>query len=181
MDWIQWALFSGRLVAGGLLLLGGFSKIALGPASFLKIVQAYQLLPDRWDRMVAVVLPPVEVAVGLLLVLGTFARLSSLLGVIVLAVVTSAAITVLVRGLRAPCGCMGDFKSMVTWKIVVRNGLLIASLGPGVVIGGSSLSLISGPAAGSYALVGALAVILGLVALRARSIRAYHINQGGWR
>jgi uncharacterized membrane protein YphA (DoxX/SURF4 family) len=181
MDWIQWALFSGRLIAGGLLLLGGFSKIALGPASFLKIVQAYRLLPNRWDRMVAVALPPVEAAAGLFLVLGTFARLSSFLGVIVLAAVTSAAITVLVRGLRAPCGCMGDFKSMVTWKIVVRNGLLIASLAPGLVVGGSSLSLVSGPAGVSYPAVGALAAILGLVALRARSIRAYHVNQGGWR
>jgi uncharacterized membrane protein YphA (DoxX/SURF4 family) len=180
MAWVQWVLFSGRLIAGGLLLLGGFSKIALGPASFLKIVKAYRLLPDRGARVVAVALPPIELGIGLFLVVGAFARLGSLLGVIVLVVVTSAAITVLARGLRAPCGCLGDFKSMVTWKIVLRNGLLIGLLAPGIVLGSSSPSFVSGPPAGSVAAMAALAVILGLVALRARSIRSYHVNQGGW-
>jgi uncharacterized membrane protein YphA (DoxX/SURF4 family) len=141
MHWIQWALLGARLIPGGVLILAGFSKMAMGPAGFTRVVHAYKLLPERWSRIVAVTLPAVEVATGTLVVLGIFAQPGALIAILVLGVVTAAAGSALVRGVKAPCGCFGEFSTTVTRTVIARNGVLMALLVPGLVIGGGAFSL----------------------------------------
>lgn len=169
MHWIQWALVGARLIPGGVLILAGSSKIAMGPAGFTRVVQAYQLLPLRWSRIVALVLPPVEIAAGALVVLGAFAQPGAVLAILVLGVVTAAAATALVRGVKAPCGCFGEFTTTVTTTVIARNGVLMVLLVPGLVIGGGALSLDAIPSIRLYV---AAALVAGAVLVAASRARA---------
>jgi uncharacterized membrane protein YphA (DoxX/SURF4 family) len=162
MHWTQWALLGARLIPGGVLILAGFSKVAMGPAGFTRVVQAYKLLPARWSRVVALTLPPVEVAAGTLVVLGAFSQLGALVAILVLGVVTAAAGSALVRGVKAPCGCFGEFTTTVTSTVIARNGVLMALLVPDLVLGGGAFSLDAIPAIRWYiaaAVVAGFAVV----------------------
>lgn len=164
MPWVQWALFSARLITGGLLILAGSSKLALSPASFKRVVQAYRLLPETWSGLVALALPPIEIGVGTMVVLGAFTRLGALLALLILAVVTAAAGSVLARGLKAACGCFGEFTTSVSGTVIARNGVLMALLVPSLLIGGGAVSLDAAPTVRWYVAV-AVAVAAALVAL----------------
>jgi uncharacterized membrane protein YphA (DoxX/SURF4 family) len=168
MHWIQWALLGARLIPGGVLILAGFSKVAMGPAGFTRVVQAYKLLPQRWSRIIAVVLPPVEIATGTLVVLGAFAQPGALIAIFVLGVVTAAAGSALVRGVKAPCGCFGEFTTTVTSTVIARNGVLMALLAPGLVIGGGALSLDAIPSIRWYVAAAVVAGAALAAASRAR-------------
>ena len=168
MNWVPVALLVARLVTGGLLTLAGFSKVALGPVRQLQVVRAYRLLPETWSRPVATALPPIEMVIGASVVLGIYSQGASLLALLVLAVVTGAAGSALVRGIKAPCGCFGNVKTLISWKVVARNVVLMAALVPVIRIGGGGISLDTVPSIRSYvvAAVAAAVVVLATAQLK---------------
>jgi uncharacterized membrane protein YphA (DoxX/SURF4 family) len=148
-------------MTGGVLILAGASKLAQGPASFKRVVQAYELLPERWSRLVAVGLPPLEISVGTIVVLGAFARLGAALALLILSVVTVAAGSVVMRGLKATCGCFGELTTAVSGQVIARNCVLMGLMAPALLMGGGPISLDAVPSVRLYAasaVAGAVAV-----------------------
>lgn len=95
-----------RLVLGGVLLVAGWLKVRDLTGSTQSVV-AYELFPYEISRMIGTMLPIVEIALGVLLILGLFTRVSALLGGLLMIVFIAGIISAWARGLSIDCGCFG--------------------------------------------------------------------------
>lgn len=104
--WMPWLGLVLRLVLGGVLLWAALSKITALETS-AEAVRAYKLLPYDVANMVGYVLPVLEIAVGVLLVLGLFTRLAATAGTVLMLVFVAGIASVWARGISIDCGCFG--------------------------------------------------------------------------
>lgn len=95
-----------RLGLAAIWLISGYLK-ASAPAETLVAVKAYRLLSPGTAEVVAAVLPYLEIALGLLLLLGLATRLAAVLSALVLLVFIGGVISAAARGLSIDCGCFG--------------------------------------------------------------------------
>jgi uncharacterized membrane protein YphA (DoxX/SURF4 family) len=95
-----------RLVLGVTLLVAGSLKITQLDAS-VQSVRLYQLLPWEATAIVGAALPILEVAVGLLLITGTFTRVSAVVGSALMVAFIIGIASVWARGISIDCGCFG--------------------------------------------------------------------------
>lgn len=95
-----------RLLLGGVLLVAGWLKITDLTGSVQSVV-AYELFAYAVSQFVGSVLPVLEIALGLLLLLGLFTRFSAVLGAALMLVFVAAIASAWARGLSIDCGCFG--------------------------------------------------------------------------
>ncbi len=95
-----------RLVLGVVLVVAGALKVTT-PAVSAMAVRAYQLLPYDVAGVVGVALPVVEIAAGLLLVLGLLTRPAAVVGGLLMLAFLVGIISAWARGLTIDCGCFG--------------------------------------------------------------------------
>jgi uncharacterized membrane protein YphA (DoxX/SURF4 family) len=95
-----------RLILAAVFLVSGAIK-AWDARETIVAVRAYQLLPESMVGAVAAVLPYLEIALGLLLLVGAATRLAAVLAGIVLVLFIAAVISAAARGLSIDCGCFG--------------------------------------------------------------------------
>ncbi len=102
--WARHFALAARLILGGVFIYASWDKI-LNPAAFAEAVFKYQLLPSQLINLMALILPWLELILGLLLLSG-FWLSGAALGVNLLMIVfLSAIIFNTARGLDIPCGC----------------------------------------------------------------------------
>ncbi len=122
-----------RLLLAGVWFASGLVKAA-DPAQTKVAVQAYRLLPDSVAVTVAAVLPYLEIAVGVILVLGLATRLGGILSGLLLIAFLIGVISAAARGLSIDCGCFGGGGQVAagatayTVEILRDSGLLIAAV-----------------------------------------------------
>jgi len=101
-----WIALAARLILGGVLFAAGLLKYQHLDKSQMA-VRAYELLPISLANFMGVVLPFVEIAVGILLILGAAIRISSLVGGILMLMFITGISQAWARGLSIDCGCFG--------------------------------------------------------------------------
>jgi uncharacterized membrane protein YphA (DoxX/SURF4 family) len=95
-----------RLILGGVMLVAGLLKVGHLETS-ARSVRAYQLLPYDVAGYLGYGLPILEIAVGLLLILGLFTRFSAVVGGLLMVVFIAGIASAWARGLSIDCGCFG--------------------------------------------------------------------------
>ena len=95
-----------RLVLGAVVAVAGLLKVGELETS-ARAVRAYQLLPYDVAGYVGYALPILEVAVGVLLLLGLFTRWSALVAGVLMVVFITGIASAWARGLSIDCGCFG--------------------------------------------------------------------------
>jgi uncharacterized membrane protein YphA (DoxX/SURF4 family) len=95
-----------RLILGGVLLTAGGLK-AFKPSESAGAVAAYKILPTNLAHITGYALPWLEIALGILLIIGLSARLAAVVGTVVMLVFVAAIISVWARGILIDCGCFG--------------------------------------------------------------------------
>jgi uncharacterized membrane protein YphA (DoxX/SURF4 family) len=95
-----------RLIAGGVFLYAGWQKFA-DPNQFADSIAAYQLLPQQLIDLCALSVPPLELIIGFLLLVGWQRRVAVLSASILTGVFIAAIISAIARGLTINCGCFG--------------------------------------------------------------------------
>ncbi len=95
-----------RVVLGGVLLVAGAIKVA-DPVTSEQAVRAYELLPRALEAPVGWGLPFLEVALGLLLLIGFGTRIAAAAGGVLMVVFIAAVASAWARGLAIDCGCFG--------------------------------------------------------------------------
>ncbi|HEV7173697.1 MauE/DoxX family redox-associated membrane protein [Pedococcus sp.] len=95
-----------RLVLGVVVLVAGALKVG-HPETSARSVRAYQLLPFDVAGYVGYALPVLEIAVGVLLVLGLFTRVNAIIGGLLMAAFVVGISSAWARGLSIDCGCFG--------------------------------------------------------------------------
>jgi uncharacterized membrane protein YphA (DoxX/SURF4 family) len=95
---------SARFILGGVFVYASFDKI-LHPAAFSEALYNYQILPDELINLTAIVLPFLELVLGIFLIInfwmpGTVVMCNLLLTTFIVALLFNMA-----RGLNINCGC----------------------------------------------------------------------------
>lgn len=93
-----------RVGLGVLFIMAAWPKLA-DPAAFATSVSNYRMLPVPVERVVALALPPLELLVGVALIVGVIDAGASFLVLAMMAVFTVAIGVALGRGLDISCGC----------------------------------------------------------------------------
>jgi hypothetical protein len=154
-----------RLLVGLVFLVAGATKLR-DPLGFRAAVANYRILPEALVTPVARGLPVVEVAVGVMLLVGVLIVPVAVLAALVL-VAFAGAIWVNVRRERTiGCGCGFAGRQQVSRRLVVRNGLLATAALAAAVWPSAALALWPGPGvpATTLATTDALAVVAGTAA-----------------
>ncbi len=100
----SWIELVARWILGLTFIYASYHKI-LAPADFAKIVYGYDLFPNGAINLIAIVLPFIELIVGLALILGLYPRSAALIinGMLVSFIVVLS--INLIRGHEFDCGC----------------------------------------------------------------------------
>jgi uncharacterized membrane protein YphA (DoxX/SURF4 family) len=120
---MRWALVVVRIVMAGIFIYASIDKIA-HPAAFAKDVYNYQILPDALINLTALVLPWMELLLGLCLLAGVWMPGAVLTVNGLLVVFLAALVFNLARGLDVNCGCFStgsDAPSMSTTYYLLRD------------------------------------------------------------
>jgi putative oxidoreductase len=109
---MKYLVFAARLIIGILFVYASVHKI-LDPAGFAVSIRNYMIVPAAWSNLIALTLPWIELAVGLLLIVGIQTRPSALLTTGMLGVFLAALIYAYSIGLDIDCGCFTSAASSV--------------------------------------------------------------------
>jgi len=114
-----------RLGLAAVWFLSGFPKAA-DPVQTRVAVDAFDVLPESLVPPVAMVLPYVEIALGLLLLLGMVTRWAALASAMLLVVFIAGVVQAMARGLSIDCGCFGgggqvDPGQTAYWQEILRD------------------------------------------------------------
>ena len=133
--WQPWLSTAVRLFLAGVFAVAGWPKL-IHSEDTVRSVRGFQILPESLVPTFAYVLPVVELAVALLLVVGLFTRISALVYAAMMAMFLGGIASAWVRGLPIDCGCFGSAGTLVTdpvpgfIKDTLRDtGLLLLALG----------------------------------------------------
>jgi uncharacterized membrane protein YphA (DoxX/SURF4 family) len=99
-----------RTIAAVVFLYAGWQKMG-APQEFADSIAAYQLVPTELINLVAMVLPPLELIVGCMLLIGWQKRVSAFSALILTGVFMVALVSAILRGLAIGCGCFGEITS----------------------------------------------------------------------
>ena len=104
--YLPWVGLFSRLILGGVLLAAGLLKYQHLDKSQMA-VRAYELLPIPLANFMGIILPFVEIAAGILLVIGAGVRISALVSAVLMFAFIIGISWAWARGLSIDCGCFG--------------------------------------------------------------------------
>ena len=133
-----------RLILGVVFIYASFDKI-LHPALFAKIVYNYQILPDGLINSTAVVLPWLELIMGIFFIIGFWMPGTVVLSNILLVSYLGALLLNVVRGLDISCGCFSTSteSSVNMWYVLRDASFLLLSVCLFFVVFGSRSTSVS--------------------------------------
>lgn len=124
----KYLLFAFRFLVGFVLVIAAIPKIA-DPSSFAKSIEAYQLIPAIFLNLTAVLIPWVELLIGIFLIVGVMLRGSAILSAGLFAAFSIIIAVSLMRGLAIDCGCFGPNSTPLSWMRFWEDiGLLVLSI-----------------------------------------------------
>ncbi|MBC8485774.1 MAG: DoxX family membrane protein [Bacteroidetes bacterium] len=111
-----------RLILGFLFLYASLDKI-IYPSKFAEIIYNYRVLPVELVNICAILVPWIEVFIGIMLLIGIWIDASAFMLSSITFVFTFLIISAIFRGLNIECGCFSlDAEgSLVSWKRVIED------------------------------------------------------------
>jgi len=97
-------VFFFRMILGIIFIYASWDKIA-HPAEFAKVIGNYHVLPFGLENLLAMVLPWLELLVGICLIAGIMIDGAAIMSIVMLVVFIFAISQALARGISIECGC----------------------------------------------------------------------------
>jgi uncharacterized membrane protein YphA (DoxX/SURF4 family) len=121
---------SARFILGGVFVYASFDKI-LHPAAFAEAVYNYQILPDELINLTAIVLPCLELVLGIFLIINVWMPGTVLMCNLLLTTFIGALLFNMARGLNINCGCFSTtaIESSMNVLTVLRDTSFLAISG----------------------------------------------------
>ena len=123
-----------RVLVGTVWVVAGVLKLP-DPHENVRVVRAYDLLPERVVPVVGHGLPVLEILVGLCLLLGLLTRVAAVVSALLLVAFVVGIGSAWSRGLSIECGCFGggagpaaNAAARYPWEIARDVGLLALSV-----------------------------------------------------
>ncbi len=104
--WQPWVSTVARLVLAGVFFAAGGAKIS-DPNQSVAAVNAYDLFPSGVAEIIGYGLPFLEIALGLLLLIGLATRLAAAATAVLMVAFIAGVASAWARGLSIDCGCFG--------------------------------------------------------------------------
>ena len=113
-----------RFILGAVFIYASLDKIA-DPVAFSANIDNYHISPIAINNLVALILPWVELIIGLSLIIGVFLDGASFFSIILLIFFIFIIAQAYMRGISLNCGCfktaldpaLGDLKQEMLWRI----------------------------------------------------------------
>lgn len=124
-DAAAWLAVPARWYLGALFAGASWHKL-VSPQAFAVDVATYDILPLALVNVAALTLPAVELAAGVLLLLGARIRAAALLVAGMMSLFVAALLVALFRGLDMSCGCFasqGAGEDPISWLTVLRDAV----------------------------------------------------------
>jgi hypothetical protein len=121
------ATFWIRLILGAVFVLASVDKI-IHPAAFAQAIYNYQLFPDALINLTAIILPWLELLLGILLIAGRWLPGATVLVNLLLLAFFGALVFNVARGLNVHCGCFTtstEGTPATTWYLVRDSIFLV--------------------------------------------------------
>ncbi len=122
-----------RLVLGVVFIYASYDKI-LDPSKFARDISNYHFVPFGLENTVAIILPWLELFIGIGIVLGIYIDGNTLLSAFLLLLFNFLIFQAMVRGFNIECGCGLKEGELVGWRKLIENFTLF---------GGACLILLS--------------------------------------
>ena len=118
-----------KIILGLFFIVSGLFKI-FDPASFGKIILSYDMVPKNWIIPLAIIIPYVELGIGLAFLLNLFPKLVSSFAIILMIVFTAISMYKYIQGDVSDCGCFGRLiERKNDWNLLVENTIVVFLLG----------------------------------------------------
>ena len=115
-------MFLARVLLGIMWVIAGIEKIA-DPAQFSREISNYHLLPFGIENTVAIILPWLELFIGLSLIFGLYVNSASFISSILMVIFILFIAQAMFRGFNIECGCGLKEGQMVGWGKIFENTL----------------------------------------------------------
>ena len=117
-----------RIILGVVLIAAASSKV-VDPRAFANEIANYQVMFREGLNVMALILPWLEMLIGITLILGIRLKASAVIAAMLMTVFIAAVLSAMARGLDISCGCFGPNSEKVGWNKVLENtGLLILAI-----------------------------------------------------
>jgi len=119
---------AGRVLLGGVFVYAAYTKLRADPLLFAMAIDAYKVMPEGMAIGAARVLPWVELALGIALVVGIWLRVTATAATALLAVFFTAMVHAYqpdAKEGQISCGCFG-LGEPISGRTLVRDGTLLA-------------------------------------------------------
>ena len=119
-----------RVVLGLAFLVFGALKLS-DPTGFVDSVVSYEIVPDSLARAYGWVLPPIEVIIGVMLIIGFRLRLVALASILITAsfIVATTHNLYWAKTSVITCGCLGKVKwHLSTYHLVLQGVMLVMGI-----------------------------------------------------
>jgi uncharacterized membrane protein YphA (DoxX/SURF4 family) len=123
---IYWAAVAVRVILGVVFIYAAYVKLKEPWELFALAISQYQLLPLKAVEIVARSLPWLELAIGIMLVLGRWLRVAATAAFLLLLTFFVLMIRADLMGMAINCGCFGGTDDLISWKTLLRDGSLLA-------------------------------------------------------
>ncbi|MCB1255111.1 MAG: DoxX family membrane protein [Austwickia sp.] len=111
VPWVRWIGLAARLILAGVWIYAAATKLGK-PLTSARSVQAYDIFPYDVAAIIGQALPIVELALGILLLIGLFVRPVAIVSAVLLVLFIAGIASAWARGLRIDCGCFGGDGSL---------------------------------------------------------------------
>jgi uncharacterized membrane protein YphA (DoxX/SURF4 family) len=131
----NWIELAARWILGLTFIYASLHKI-LSPADFAKIVYGYNLFPEIFINLIAIIIPFLELITGLALIIGFYPRSAAIvINGLLLAFIAVLAIN-LIRGHEFDCGCFSAGQSGYSSspKVTLLRDIIYFILGLQVIL-----------------------------------------------
>ncbi|MBJ13131.1 MAG: hypothetical protein CMG62_08695 [Candidatus Marinimicrobia bacterium] len=114
-----------RILLGLMWVWAGIEKIA-DPGQFARDISNYHLLPFGTENIIAIILPWLELFIGVSLIIGLYIDASSIISAGLMSVFIIFIFQAMVRGFNIECGCGLKEGQMVGWEKIIENIIYLA-------------------------------------------------------
>ena len=131
----SWIELAARWILGLTFIYASYHKI-ISPADFAAIVYGYELFPEIFIHLIAIVIPFIELIAGFALIIGLYPRSAAIIiNGLLLAFITVLTIN-LIRGHEFVCGCFSAAQSGYTSspKVTLLRDVIYFALGMQIVL-----------------------------------------------
>ncbi len=125
MRYRYWGAIGASIILGLIFVIAGLGKL-LNQADFLTVIRADTFLTPTLAQVVAYVLPWIEIALGVFLILGISAKLAAIFSSVLIATFIANNSWLIAHGLAyKPCGCFGPFEKVLLGELSTMESLFL--------------------------------------------------------